>query len=132
MRITADTNLIVRILVEDDLVQVAKAEAALREADLVAITTSALCEAVWVLGRGYGLPKAEIAEALRRLVDGARVATRQAAVEAGLAMLEAGGDFADGVIAFEGEQLGGDTFLSFDRRAVKLLTAQGRRAQLLG
>ncbi len=44
-------------------------------------------------------------------------------------MLDAGGDFADGVIAQEGAWLGGSTFLSFDQTAVALLTAQGREAQ---
>ena len=46
-------------------------------------------------------------------------------------MLDAGGDFADGVIAYEGSWLGAETFVSFDRRAVKLLEAQGKSAQLL-
>ncbi len=46
-------------------------------------------------------------------------------------MLEAGGDFADGVIAYEGKWLGGETFVSFDKQAVALLTAQGQSARLL-
>jgi predicted nucleic-acid-binding protein len=45
---------------------------------------------------------------------------------AGLAMLEAGGDFADGVFAFEGELLGGQEFVSFDQQAVKRLKAHER------
>lgn len=46
-------------------------------------------------------------------------------------MLEAGGDFADGAIAYEGRWLGGETFVSFDRKAVSLLMAQGQSARLL-
>ena len=46
-------------------------------------------------------------------------------------MLEAGGDFADGVIAFDGRRLGGSVFTSFDRQAVELLAAMGAEAQLL-
>ena len=53
------------------------------------------------------------------------------AVLAGLALLDAGGDFADGVIAFEGELLGGAEFVSFDRQAVGLLRWQKRKARLL-
>ena len=53
------------------------------------------------------------------------------AVEAGLAVLSAGGDFADGVIAFEGQWLGGETFVSFDRKAVKVLESQGSAVRLL-
>jgi hypothetical protein len=33
-------------------------------------------------------------------------------------MLAAGGDFADGVITYEGRRLGGAVLASFDRRAV--------------
>jgi predicted nucleic-acid-binding protein len=53
------------------------------------------------------------------------------AVEAGLAVLEQGGDFADGAIAFEGDWLGADEFVSFDKQAVSLLRSQGRKARLL-
>ena len=53
------------------------------------------------------------------------------ATEAGLSLLEAGGDFADGVIAYEGAWLGAETFVSFDKKAVCLLNRQGRRATLL-
>jgi len=45
--------------------------------------------------------------------------------------LDAGGDFADGAIAYEGRWLGGDIFVSFDRKAVRLMEAQGDSAQLL-
>jgi hypothetical protein len=34
-------------------------------------------------------------------------------------------DVADGVIAYEGNWLGGETFVSFDKKAVKHQTAQG-------
>ncbi len=33
--------------------------------------------------------------------------------------VDAGGDFADGVIAYEGRWLGGETFVSFDRKAAR-------------
>jgi predicted nucleic-acid-binding protein len=46
-------------------------------------------------------------------------------------VLNAGGDFADGLIAYEGSWLGSDTFVSFDKEAVKLLTAQGQKSRLL-
>ena len=59
------------------------------------------------------------------------VVLNRPAVEAGLSVLDAGGDFADGVTAYEGAWLGAETFVSFDQQAVKLLAAQGRRARLL-
>ena len=45
--------------------------------------------------------------------------------------LDAGGDFADGVIAYEGNWLGADTFVSFDKKVVKLMEAQGMPARVL-
>jgi predicted nucleic-acid-binding protein len=53
------------------------------------------------------------------------------AVETGLAVLDAGGDFADGIMVHEGQWLGGETFVSFDRKAVAVLSKQGRDARLL-
>ncbi len=68
---------------------------------------------------------------MRLLMSGDNVQMDLPAVEAGLELLEAGGDFADGVIAHEGDWLGADEFVSFDRQAVKLLKSQGKRARLL-
>jgi predicted nucleic-acid-binding protein len=53
------------------------------------------------------------------------------AADAGLAVLNAVGDFADGLIAYEGSWLGGDIFMSFDETAVSLIAKQGQRAKLL-
>ena len=64
-------------------------------------------------------------------MNGANVTVNRPAAEAGLALLDAGGDFADGVIAYEGSWLGADAFLSFDRKAVRLMEAQGWSARLL-
>ena len=52
---------------------------------------------------------------LRQLIEVANVAIDRQATEAGLVMLDAGGDFADGVIAYEGRRLGGEVFVSFDK-----------------
>jgi predicted nucleic-acid-binding protein len=86
---------------------------------------------VWVLSQGYRIPPREVAETIRRLTNGANVVVNRPAAEAGLALLDAGGDFADGVIAYEGSWLGADAFVSFDKKAVKLIEAQGRSARLL-
>lgn len=91
----------------------------LAEAELVAVPVSALCEFVWVLARGYGIAPRDIAAALRGLLASANVQTDRPTVEAGLALLQAGGDVADGVIAREGSLLGGDVFVSFDNDAIK-------------
>lgn len=131
MKITADTNVLVRALTGDDAVQSKIAQAALANADMVAVALPALCELVWVLSRGYKIAAPDIAAAIRRLIDAATVAVNRPAVEAGLALLEAGGDFADGVIAYEGHWLGAEAFVSFDKKAVELLQAQGQAARQL-
>jgi predicted nucleic-acid-binding protein len=131
MRITADTNVLVRAITEDHEEQSKAAQAALKKADLVALPIPALCELVWVLSQGYKIPPSDVAEAIRRLMNGANVVVNRPAAEAGLALLDAGGDFADGVIAYEGNWLGADTFVSFDKKAVKLMEAQGESARLL-
>jgi predicted nucleic-acid-binding protein len=131
MKITADTNVLVRAITEDHEQQSRAAQTALKKAELVAIPLPALCELVWVLSQGYKIPSADIAEAIRRLINGANVAVNRPAAEAGLAVSDAGGDFADGVIAHEGNWLGAEIFVSFDKKAVRLIEAQGVAAQLL-
>jgi predicted nucleic-acid-binding protein len=131
MKITADTNVLVRAVTGDDAQQSKAAQAVLKKADVVAMAIPALCELVWVLSQGYKVPARDIAEAIRRLMNGANVVVNRPAAEAGLAVLDVGGDFADGVIAYEGSWLGADAFVSFDKKAVRLMEAQGRSARLL-
>jgi predicted nucleic-acid-binding protein len=132
VRITADTNVLVRAAVIDDPIQGAIAAEALLNAEAVAVTLPSLCEFVWALTRGYKKSADEVASALRTLIESASVLVDRLAVEAGLAALERGGDFADGVIAFEGRRAGGPVFVSFDRDAVALVEAAGFEAKLLG
>ena len=129
MSITPDTTLFVRALTRDDPAQAAMAEAELSAADGVVLATPMLCELVWVLRRGYGRSRTEIAATIRRLARSAGVVCDSSAVEAGLAVLESGGDFADGAIAADGARLGGGDFVSFDRDAVDILTARGIAAR---
>lgn len=130
MRIAADTNVLVRALTGDDAVQSQLAQAELANAEMVCVAVPALCELVWVLSRGYKIPLPEIAETIRRLIDAGNVMVNRPAVEAGLAMLDQSGDFADGVIAYEGAWLGADDFVSFDAGAVKALQGQGYVARV--
>ncbi|GGA97497.1 DNA-binding protein [Brucella endophytica] len=132
MRLSVDTNVLVRVILEDDFVQSRTAEKLLSEATLIAISLPCLCELVWVLRHGEKLPREDVAAAIRLFLNTGNVVTNQPAVEAGLAVLNAGGDFADGVMAYEGKRLGGETFVSFDRKAVTLLVQQGEAAQFLG
>ena len=132
LNITADTNVLIRAVMRDNPAQARLAVKALLEAEKIAITLPTLCEFVWVLMRTYDFKPQDVSAAIQALTSAANVQVNRPAVEAGLAMLQAGGDFADGVIAFEGRWLGGDTFVSFDRQAVALLKSQGLQTTLLG
>ena len=131
MKVAVDTNVLVRAVVRDDAAQARVAAKVLTNAKVVAVALPCLCEFVWVLRKVYSLENADIAAAIRALLAAANVQVNRPAVEAGLSMLEANGDFADGVIAYEGNWLGGETFVSFDKQAVALLTAVGQAARLL-
>ena len=131
MKVTADTNVLVRAVVGDDPAQAKIAAKVLLDAALIAIALPSLCEFVWVLRKVYGFTPMDAASAIRALLSAANVQMNRPAVEAGLLVLDAGGDFADGVIAYEGHWLGGEIFVSFDKKAVALLKAQGQQARLL-
>ena len=131
MKIAVDTNVVVRAAVRDNQKQAETAMRIMARAEFVAIGVSCLCEFAWVLRSVYGYRAPSIAEAIRILLAAENVETNRQAAEAGLAMLEAGGDFADGAIAYEGRWLGAETFVSFDKKAVEMLRAQGQTARLL-
>jgi predicted nucleic-acid-binding protein len=131
MKITVDTNVLVRAVVRDDERQARTAARLLKEAELIAVSLPCLCELVWVLGRVYNFGQPDIYAALEALLNASNVQVNRPAADAGLAILNQGGAFADGLIAYEGDWLGGETFVSFDKRAVSLIAKQGQQAKLL-
>src|SRR5262252_1215180 len=108
MKITADTNVLIRAAVQDQPHQARQAAKVLQEADLVAVPLPVLCEFVWVLRRAYKRSVSDVSDAIHKLMRSANVAMNRPAIEAGLAALNAGGDFADGVISYEGDWLGAE------------------------
>ena len=131
MKITADTNVLVRAAVQDEPQQARQAAKVLQGSELVAVPIPVFCEFVWVLRRGYKKSASDVSDAIRRLMKSPHVVVNRPAVEAGLSALDAGGDFADGAIAYEGNWLGAEEFVSFDSKAVSMLKSQGSRARLL-
>ena len=131
MKIAVDTNVLVRAAVRDDIEQTDAATKLMARAKIVAIAVTSLCEFVWVLRSVYRFQSSDIAKAIRTLLAAENVETNRTAIDAGLAVLDAGGDFADGVIAYEGRWLGAETFVSFDKKAVEMISAQGASARLL-
>ncbi|RWB68282.1 MAG: PIN domain-containing protein [Mesorhizobium sp.] len=131
MKVSLDTNVLLRLIVGDDEAQQQTAAETLERAELVAISVQALGEFVWVLDRSYQVARPDISVSIRRILDMRNVVANRPTIEAGLAVLDAGGDFADGVIAFDGQWLGGETFVSFDKKAAKLVEGQGTPTLLL-
>ena len=131
MKVAVDTNVLVRAAVRDDKEQTEAAMRIMARAEMVAVAVSCLCEFAWVLRSVYGYRAPSIARAIRLLLAAENVEADRQVAEAGLAMLDAGGDFADGVIAYEGKWLGAETFVSFDKKAVEMLSAAGLSARVL-
>lgn len=130
--IAIDTNVLVRLFVDDDLQQQNTAVELLEAAERIAIPTTVLIETVWVLNRSYKVPSADILALLREFIAGVpKLAVDENAIEAGFAVMERGGDFADGVNAFGGGMLGAELFATFDRQAAKLLQQSGVETLLL-
>jgi predicted nucleic-acid-binding protein len=125
-----DTNVLVRFLVGDDPAQEKKAHAVFAKAKKIVIPTVVFCELSWVMSAVYKQPGGVIANAMRGILNIGNVEAKTDEIEAGLKMLDDGGDFADGVIAYTGGVMAGEpsTFVSFDKRAVRQLSASGSPA----
>ena len=130
MRLAVDTNVLVRFLTWDDERTSALAAEAIEGAEALILSTVVLCETVWVLRRAYRLPHREIAATLRDLIESRTVELDRPAVEAGLALLERGGDFADGVVLFDARRARVSRLVTFDRSLRRL--AGSEHVQLLG
>ncbi len=132
MIIVADTNVVIRAVLGDDQIQSRIARSVLARASGIVVTLPTLCEIAWTLRSHYRASKSEIYETIARLIEDPKIICDRQAVTTGLDLLENGGDFADGVIAYEARRLGGSTFCSFDRQACRLLSQAGLGVELLG
>ena len=126
MNITVDTNVLIRLLTTDDIIQQQQAVALLDGADGVVVPTIIFCETVWVLRRLYRQSNQEIAAKLEGFLQHPKLLYKTDEVEAGFALMRQGGDFADGVNEYAGRQMGAEVFATFDKKAAKLLKAQGK------
>lgn len=131
MRITPDTNVLLRFLLGDDVAQSPAAHALLARADEVVLTFVALAELDWVLRKQMRKPRAAVVKAIRGLLRLPNVHYFRWTVEEGLEALEAGADFADGIIAYDGAWQHGDTYATFDQRAASVMRARGSDVLLI-
>lgn len=116
-----DTNLIVRLMVEDDEVQTRQARELLEEAaereERVLVTDIVLSELEWVLDAAYKVPRARILTAVQDLVADKRFTFEdRSRVTAALNLYQKGkGDLADYLVGLRGEGSGVSTTYTFDR-----------------
>ena len=93
--IAVDTNVLVRLVTNDDPVQSPRAARLFTEED-VFVSRTVLLEAEWVLRGAYGLPPPSIRNAFERLMAVSSVTVEDAtAVARSLSWFAAGVDFAD-------------------------------------
>ncbi len=57
MKVVADTNVLLRTIVDDDEAQCARAVALLESVDRVAVSVQSLCELVWVPKGRYNMQR---------------------------------------------------------------------------
>jgi predicted nucleic-acid-binding protein len=127
MSIAIDTNVLVRLLVQDDVAQHAAARRLVANAaaadDPVLILLGVLLETEWVLRSRYKLDKPSIANAFFALLESADVELEHApTVEEALFVWNqyTRADFADCLFAARAAHLGRGRFLTFDAGAVGL------------
>lgn len=121
-----DTNLLVRLLVDDDAKQSAAAERFVLEHcsddSPGYVNRIVLCELVWVLQRAYRFPRAAIADILDRLLRATELHLEDsAAVRAALEDFQVGpAGFADCLIATTSRAAGIESTATFDREAAAI------------
>ena len=120
--IAIDTNVLVRLFINDDAVQAQKARALFdRYADIdesLWIADVVLVELVWALDRSYARPRDEICTALRALAGNATVRLESGAcIEQAIAFYAQGpAGFADCLLAVKAGLAGCEALRSFDKK----------------
>jgi len=123
--IAADTNVLVRVLTNDDHAQAQRAMNRLRS-DTVWVSRTVMLETEWVLRHAYGLDAAVIGAAFSALLGVANVEVEDREVVAQALEWHGGGmDFADALhLATSGAAT---AFVSFDRALAKAAKRLGTR-----
>jgi predicted nucleic-acid-binding protein len=115
--IAVDTNVVVRLLTNDNPVQAERA-AALFDRETIFLPKAVLLEAEWVLRYSYELAPQIVLDAFRRLLGLPNDTAEDAsAVARALAWYEAGMDFADGLHLASARDA--TPFATFDTRLAK-------------
>lgn len=110
-----DTNVLLRLIVEDDEVQAATARAIFDEP--CAVSATVLLETGWVLASRYRWTRAEIAEVFARILDMPNVIADPVSLRWAIDRFRLGGDLPDMIhVATAGTS---ERFVTFDSRILK-------------
>ena len=121
-----DTNVLVRYLVQDDPTQAKRANSLIDRAAVqelaMFINHVVMCELAWVLGRGNGYARKELAEVIEKILLGRQFEIeRKDLVWTALADFKTSrADFADCLIGVTNDLAGCESTLTFDRSAASL------------
>ncbi|SFP92963.1 type II toxin-antitoxin system VapC family toxin [Sphingomonas rubra] len=115
--IGADTNIVLRLVLDDDDRQVDAARRIMAEKRLV-VPTTVMLEVGWVLASRYQMPRALLADTLETLMalDGLEIA-RTDLVGWAIDRFREGADWADMIHLVASSKF--DGFLTFDKRLVR-------------
>ncbi|MBE9578763.1 MULTISPECIES: type II toxin-antitoxin system VapC family toxin [Moraxella] len=129
--VIVDTNVLVRYLLNDDARQNAIANQYLDNNQITCVLPiMTFCEIDWVLRKKIKIPRTEIVEFLERLTQKPNVIFDKSLFEIGLYFLKNGGDFADGVIAYQTQNFDDAKWLTFDKNGKKLAKKIGFEIEL--
>ncbi len=120
MTYIVDTNVMLRYLLNDDSKQSPIATQYLTNDKLTFFMSSQmLCEVIWFLRYSLKVQKSELVTMLEQIIATPNFICDNG-VDMGLKFLKEGGDFADGVIAYNVQKFDNTCLLSFDKKAQKI------------
>jgi predicted nucleic-acid-binding protein len=109
---SVDTNVVLRFLLGDDVVQTPLADAII--ASDITIPLTVLLEVGWVLASRYGFDREQLSQALIQLVDRPSIHfVDRESVRAALLLFAQGTDFADAIHLVAAR--GTESFVTFDK-----------------
>ncbi|MFT3790566.1 MAG: PIN domain-containing protein [Rudaea sp.] len=121
--IALDTNVLVRILVDDADAphQVAATRARIAAEDAVVVSQSVFLETMWVLERSYGIARRSVCEIAQALLDHPKYRIADHALLADALAILRGAPIGFGdALALAHARANGATLLSFDRKLTRL------------
>ena len=128
--IALDTNVLIRLLVDDDVRQCARARAAVAAAETngetIRINDVVLAETMWTMAKHYKTPKSVLVGIARGLLDsGTFDFESRRCLEDTVGLFEqSSADFSDCLIVAKNAAAGCRSTLTFDADCIKLPTAQ--------